>query len=257
MLPEERRHNLLRLTAERGRVKISEAAKRFGVSEMTIHRDIQLLESQGLVRKLHGGVALAGVQEVPYRERIVQQYAQKRAIAEAAVRLVQPGYTLYLSPGTTTTEIARLLPNENLTVVTNSLPIAQELMHATQLEVVLTGGSVRRYAEALVGPAAEASLDQVFVNLAFVGITGMDPVGGLTVYSESEARVLQAALRSARKTILVADSSKWGKVMGPQVAPVEMVHVLISDAALPKSAVEYLQARDVAVTLVEVVEDKR
>lgn len=256
MLPEERRHNLLRLTAERGRVKISELARQFEVSEMTIHRDIQVLEAQGLVRKLHGGVALAGVQETPYRERIVQQHPHKRAIARAAVQMIQPGQTIYLSPGTTTTEIARLLPQKDLTVVTNSLPIAQELMHGTELEVILTGGSIRRYAEALVGPAAEASLAQLFINLAFVGITGMDPEGGLTVYSETEAKVLQAVLRASRKAILVADSTKWGRVMGPRVAALEMVHGLITDTALPEIAVEYLEARDVAVTRVEATEVK-
>lgn len=256
MLPEERRHNLLRLAAERGRIKISDLARQFEVSEMTIHRDIQLLQAQGLVRKMHGGVALAGVQETPYRERIVQQHAQKRAIAQAAVRMVQPGYSVYLSPGTTTTEIARLLPAKGLTIVTNSLPIAQELMHTTELEVILTGGSVRRYAEALVGPAAEASLAQIFINLAFVGITGMDPEGGLTVYSETEAKVLQAVLRASRKAVLVADSSKWGRVMGPRVAALEMVHGLITDTALGQAATEYLEARDVAVTKVEANEVK-
>lgn len=254
MLAEERRHNLLSVIAERGRARISDLARLFNVSEMTVHRDLQVLEAQGLVRKMHGGVALVGVQETPYRERIVQQHPQKRAIAEAAVRLIRPGDTLYLSPGTTTTEIARRLPQKDLTIVTNSLPIAQELMHTTELEVILTGGSIRRHAEALVGPAAEASLAQMFIHLAFVGITGMDPVGGLTVYSETEARVLQAVLRASRKTILVADSSKWGRVMGPRVGALERVHGLISDTALPKAAVEYLEARDVRVTQVEAAE---
>lgn len=256
MLPEERRHNLLHLAAERGRVKISDLARQFEVSEMTIHRDIQLLEAQGLVRKMHGGVALAGVQETPYRERIVQQHAQKRAIAEVAVRMVRPGHTLYLGPGTTTTEIARLLPQKDLTIVTNSLPIAQELMHTTELEVILTGGSVRRYAEALVGPAAEASLAQLFINLAFIGITGMDPEGGLTVYSETEARVLQAVLRASRKAVLVSDSTKWGRVMGPRVAALEAVHGLVTDTGLTEEAVEYLEARDIAVTRVQATEVK-
>jgi len=247
MLPEERRQKLLSLTAERGRVRINDLAEAFGVSEMTIHRDVQQLESQGMVRKLHGGVAHVGVQETPYRERIVQQFAEKLAIAREAVKLVRPGFTIYLSPGTTNTEIARLLPREGITVVTNCLPIAQELMQTTELEIVLTGGYVRRHAEALVGPAAEASLSAMFLNLAFIGTTGMDEDGGLTVYSESEAEVLRQVLRSARKSVIVSDSSKWGKVMGPSFAPLSNVHMLVTDPKLPPSAVQYLNRLDVEV----------
>ncbi len=247
MLAEERRQKLLSLTAERGRARITELAETFGVSEMTIHRDIQFLESQGLVRKMHGGVAHIGVQETPYRERIVQQHAEKQAIARAALQLIQPRATIYLSPGTTTTELARVLPKEGLTVVTNSLPIAQELMHTTELEVVLTGGSVRRHAEALVGEAAEASIARMFINVAFIGATGMDPEAGLTVYSESEARVLHQVLRAARKSVIVSDSTKWGKVMGPMVAPLTNIHTIITDAGLPREATKYLEQHDVAV----------
>ncbi len=247
MLAEERRQKLLSLTAERGRARIAELAETFGVSEMTIHRDVQFLEQQGLVRKMHGGVAHVGVQETPYRERIVQQHAQKQAIARTAANLIQPGATIYLSPGTTTTEIARALPREGLTVITNSLPIAQELMGTTELEVVLTGGSVRRHAEALVGEAAEASIERMFINLAFIGVTGMDIEGGLTVYSESEARVLHQVLRAARKTVIVSDSSKWGKVMGPLVAPLSNVHTIITDSKLSVEAARYLEQHDVSV----------
>ena len=249
MLAEERRQKLLSLTAERGRARITDLAETFGVSEMTIHRDIQWLELQGFVRKMHGGVAHVGVEETPYRERIVQQHAQKQAIARAAAKLIRPGWTIYLSPGTTTTEIARALPKEELTVVTNSLPIAQLLMTTTDLEVVLTGGSVRRHAEALVGEVAEASVSKMFINLAFVGATGLDPEGGLTVYSESEAQVLHHVLRAARKTVVVSDSSKWGKVMGPLVAPLTNVHTLISDPGLPKDAVKFLERHDISVIL--------
>jgi len=201
------------------------------------------------VRRMHGGVAHVGVEETPYRERIVQQHAQKQAIARAAARLIQPGWTIYLSPGTTTTEIARVLPKTDLTVVTNSLPIAQELMTTTDLEIVLTGGHIRRHAEAMVGEAAEASISKMFINLAFVGATGLDMEAGLSVYSESEAQVLLHVLRASRKTVVVADSSKWGKVMGPSVVPLPNIHALISDPQLPRTAVDYLEQNDVSVTL--------
>jgi DeoR/GlpR family transcriptional regulator of sugar metabolism len=252
VLQEERRQKILGLTAERGRARTSDLAEMFGVSEMTVHRDIQQLESQGLVRKLHGGVAHIGVEETPYRDRIVQQHREKQAIARAAAKLVQPGWTIYLSPGTTNTELARALPREGVTVVTNSLPIAQELMQTTELEVVLTGGIVRRHAEALVGAAAEASLASIYLNLAFIGVTGLDEVAGLTVYSQSEALVLQQVMRSARKTVVVSDSSKWGKVMGPIVAPLSKFHVLISDTGLPKAAIKFLKNLDIQVIQAEV-----
>ncbi len=251
MLAEERRHHLLSVIADRGRVRISDLAQLFNVSEMTIHRDIRLLEHEGMVRKLHGGVAIAGIEEIPYRSRIVAQHRQKVAIAEASIPLIKPRMTIYLSPGTTTTELARRLQGNDLTIVTNSLPIAEELMRSSQHEVILIGGSIRRYAEALVGPLAEESLANIFINLAFVGVTGMDLVAGLTVYAESEARVLRSVLRSARKAIVMADSSKWGKVMGPQVAGLEAIHVLISDTGLGHEAAHQLRALDIEVILAE------
>jgi DeoR/GlpR family transcriptional regulator of sugar metabolism len=253
VLAEERRQKLVSLTAERGRARITDLAETFGVSEMTIHRDIQYLESQGLVRKMHGGVAHVGVQETPYRERIVQQHLEKQAIARAALELIPAGATIYLSPGTTTTEIARALPREGITVITNSLPIAQELMQTTELEVVLTGGSIRRHAEALVGEAAELSVSRMYIHLAFVGATGLDVQAGVTVYSESEARVLQEVIRAARKTVIVADSSKWGKVMGPMVAPLSNFHTVLTDTNLPKDATKYLESCDISVIHAKVV----
>jgi DeoR/GlpR family transcriptional regulator of sugar metabolism len=252
VLQEERRQKILGLTAERGRAKIADLAEIFGVSEMTVHRDILQLEAQGFVRKIHGGVAHIGVEETPLRERIVQQHSEKQAIGRAAAALVQPGWTIYLSPGTTNIELARALPREGITVVTNSLPIAQELMQTTELEVVLTGGTVRRHAEALVGPAAEASLSSMYLNLAFIGATGLEEEAGLSVYSQTEAQVLQQVMRSARKTVVVSDSSKWGKVMGPVVAPLSQFHVFITDTNLPKAAGKYLKGLDVEVLQVEV-----
>ncbi len=251
MLSEERRQKILALTAERGRIRIAELVETFGVSKVTIHRDLERLVNEGMVRKMHGGVAHVGVQEQSYRERIIQQHSEKQAIARAALELIQPGTTIFLSPGTTTTEIARILPRTGIIVVTNSLPISNELMQTTELEVVLTGGSIRRHAEALVGTPAEVSLGSMFINLAFIGVTGMDEQGGLTVYSEGETRVLQQVLRSSRKSVVVADSSKWGKIVGTSIAPLSNIHALITDSHIPKEAVKHFATLDVEVIQAE------
>lgn len=253
MVPEERRRQIVGLLDNYGAAKVSELAQQFGVSEMTIHRDLQRMSDLGLVDKVHGGVVAKRVTEVPYRSRIVHNQGAKRAIAQRAIDLIAPGMTIFLSPGTTVTELARLLPRQDLRIVTNSLPIAQELTISSECEVVLTGGEVRRYAEALVGQAAQAVLEGEFIDLHFMAATGVDLDEGLTVYSESEAQMVRSVIKSSRKTVLLTDSSKFDKVMGPVVLPLRAVHTVISEADLPRAYREYFAQNDIELLPVEAV----
>lgn len=251
MVPEERRRRIVGFLDKFGAARVSELAQQFGVSEMTVHRDLQKMSDSGLVNKVHGGVVAKRVTEVPYRSRLVHHQGAKQAVAERALELIEPGMTIFLSPGTTVTELARLLPKEGLRIVTNSLPIAQELTLSSECEVVLTGGEVRRYAEALVGPAAQAVLENEFIDLHFAAVTGIDIGEGLTVYSESEAQMVRRVIKSARKTVLLTDGSKYDKVMGPVVLPLKAVHVVISEDTLPDNYRDFFGQHDIELQCVQ------
>lgn len=254
MVAQERLHRIMEYLERVGAARISELAAHFGVSDMTVHRDLRKLGEQGIITKVHGGAVAKRVTEIPYRDRKVHAHIEKEAVARMAASLVAPGMTIYLSPGTTITEMAKVLSKEGLRIVTNSLPIAEALTLSSGHEIMLTGGTVRRYAEALVGPAAERMLAGQFFHLTFIAVTGIDIENGLTVYSDSEAQVLRTAIRSARKTVLLTDSSKFDKVMGPVVTPLEAVHVLISDPGIPEKYRDYLAAHDVQLVLAPVAE---
>jgi len=235
-----------------GTARVAELAARFEVSEMTVHRDLQAVAATGLVRKVHGGAVANHVTEIPFRARTVYHPEEKRAVARRAAQLVAPGMTLFLSPGTTIAEFARALPEDALTVITNSLPIAQDLTQRSAHEIVLTGGTVRRYAEALVGPAAQSVLTEAFIHIAFIAVTGIHLKAGFSVYSESEAEVLRAAIKAARKTVLLTDSSKFGKVMGPVVLPLYAVHAVVCDEGVPDAYRRFFERNDIVLELVQV-----
>lgn len=245
MVGEERRRNILSYLERNGTAKATDLAFRFNVSLMTIHRDLTLLAEQELITKVHGGAIAKHVTEVPYYERIVHHQQNKIEIAARAAQILADGMTIYLGPGTTVTELARALPDEGLRILTNSMPIAHELSVASTHEILLTGGRIRRFAEALVGPTAEAAFEGQFLHFAFIAVTGIDIDVGLTVYSESEARVLKAAMRAAKTTVLLTDSSKFGRVMGPVVAPLFAVHKVISDAEMPERYREFFDRQNV------------
>ena len=251
MVAQERMAKIMDFLDQHGAAKVQELSDLLGVSEMTVHRDLNKLADKNLLNKVHGGAVAKRVAEIPYRARAIHNQAAKQAIATTALQLIRPGMTLFLGPGTTITEFARVLPTDGLRIITNSLPIAQELANLSQHEIILTGGTVRRHAEALVGSSAEATATEHFIHLAFIATTGIDLEKGLSVYSESEALVLQAVIKSARKTVLLTDKSKFDKVMGPITAPLYAIHQIITEHDLPAEYTTYFQSHDVDVLIAQ------
>lgn len=247
MVAEERIAKILDYLDQHGVAKVQDLAELTDVSEMTIHRDLNKLAESDLLTKVHGGAVAKRVAEIPYRSRGIHNQTAKQAIAHAALSMIRPGMTLYLGPGTTITELARVLPIEGLKVITNSLPIAQELANLSQHEIILTGGTVRRHAEALVGPSAEATANEYFIHIAFIATTGIDLDKGLTVYSKSEASVLQSFIKASRSTILLTDSSKFDKIMGPSAIPLYAIHKIICESKLPDKYQSYCDNNDIQI----------
>jgi DeoR/GlpR family transcriptional regulator of sugar metabolism len=245
VLPDQRRERILHLVRSVGGVRVSELVEQLGVSDMTIRRDIEVLAGRGLVARVHGGATALGdrsADEPGFTAKSVQQRVEKRAIARAAVRLVQPGAAVALSAGTTTYEIAReLCAVPDLTVVTNSFPAAQLLHEAgrSDLTVVLTGGT-RTPSDALVGPVAVEALRGLHVDTVFLGVHGFDE-RGFTTPNLVEAETNRALLSCARRRVVTADHTKWGVVGLASITGLEDIEVLVVDDRIQPEALIALE----------------
>lgn len=246
MLPSQRQAFILDQVRLTGAVRVAELVEELGVSDMTVRRDLELLEQRGLLIKVHGGavaVNLRSAHEPGFALKSVRQQAEKDAISSAAIRLVEPGTAVGLSAGTTTFEIAKRLTGvPELTVVTNSIPVAEVLYEGGREDqtVVLTGG-IRTLSDALVGPFAVASLRTVHLDIVFLGVHGMNDRGGLTTPNMLEAETDQALIAAARRLVVVADHTKWEVTGISSIAGLEEVDVLITDSDMDPEALRILR----------------
>jgi len=232
MLSEERRRKIVELVERDGRVVVKELGRRFATSLITIRKDLEHLHQRGLIHRAHGGalpVEAAALRDPTLHEKERLHRKEKIRIALAAARLVRPGQVIILDSGTTTTAVARATRHiRSLTVITNAVNIAAELA-GTGVEVILTGGALRKNSFSLVGPLAEDSLRHVSADLLFLAVDGFDLRYGLTTPNQLEARVNRAMIDSAKTTVVVCDSSKFGKRSLSLIAPTSAVHHTITD----------------------------
>jgi len=233
---------ILERLSESGGVGVSDLARQLGASPATVRRDLRLLEQQRLLSRTHGGAVAQGVlYELPLRYRGARYEDEKRRIASAAAERVEEGMVVGLTGGTTTTEVARALGDmTRLTIVTNSLSIAAELAVRPNLKLVLTGGVARPESYELIGPLAEATLSELNLNLAIVGVDGISAAAGLTTHHEAEAGTNRALISRADRTVVVADSSKIGNAAFARIVHAEAVEELITDAAADEDELEHL-----------------
>ena len=227
--------------AERPGVSISELARTFGVSEMTIRRDLAALEGKSHIQRTHGGAMLTErmMLEFDYRDRRETNRAVKCAIAAAARKLVQPGQRLILDTGTTTLELAALLKDgENLTVITPSLAVASELQHAAGVEVILLGGVIRRGSPDLTGPVTEHCLELFAADIAFQGADAIGLDGSIYNSDLRLARVDQLMRRVAQRCCVLADHTKIGHTALARSGSLADVTTLITDKGAPPEALK-------------------
>ncbi len=230
-----RRDRILDRLRTAGSVLVGDLANDLATSEMTIRRDLKVLEAEGLVRRVHGGALLipSRAYEPTFREKSRQFVEEKRRIGAAAAKLVEPGDTIILSPGTTTMEIARHLAGlRNVTVITSAVNIAAELAGDPDIDVIVTGGHLRGTTYALVGSLAEETLRGLYVNKLFLGGNGLTVEHGLTTPDLSVATTDRALLRAAERVIVTVDHSKIGRTAMCQTAPIERIQVLVTDGGI-------------------------
>jgi DeoR family transcriptional regulator, aga operon transcriptional repressor len=228
---------ILDLLAADGEVGVDDLVARFGASPATTRRDLDSLAEQRLLTRTHGGaVAQTIAYELPIRYKSHLRTQQKDSIAQAAAALVTPGMVVGLSGGTTTTAIAAALAaredlssGTGITVVTNAVNIAAQLATRPDIKVVVTGGVIHSRSYELVGPFVEQLLRGIRLDIAFIGVNGMDADAGATTQDEREAAVNRMMAERATRAVVVTDSSKLGRVAFAAVGGAELFPVLLTD----------------------------
>jgi len=253
MRQEDRLGVILDRLNSHGTVGVADLAADLAVSLASVRRDLQLLEDQHLLSRTHGGAVSTGVlYELPMRYRGGRHQEEKRQIAKAAAALVTDGVvSVALSGGTTTTEVARVLATRSgLKVVTNAINIASELALRPQIGLVVCGGTARPESHELVGPLAEQTLSRLNVDIAFVGVDGITAAAGLTTHHEVEAATNHAMIRIAARVVVVTDGSKIGRRSFAEIAGLDEIDDLITDASADADECRRIQDANVRVVIV-------
>jgi DeoR family transcriptional regulator, aga operon transcriptional repressor len=253
MLNEERQRAIHELLRRDGRVVVVDLARQFHTSQVTIRKDLDVLHVKGLIHRTHGGALPArdGALEDPtLREKEKLHRKEKLQIAAAAVSMVSEGQVVILDSGTTTTAIARALRNfRNLTIITNSVNIAAELS-GSAVEVILSGGNLRKNSFSLVGPIAEETLHKLHADILFLGVDGFDVQYGISTPNLLESKVNRTMIEISKVSVAVCDSSKFGKLSLSLIAPPSSLQRVITDSGIPKADLGALKKSGVEVTIV-------
>lgn len=250
MTREERHRLVCDVVQATGRIKVADLAARMQVSEMTVRRDLEELEARGVVTRVHGG-AVSNVSrsfEPGFAARSLQHVEAKQRIGQAAAGLVRDGETVIVDAGTTTLHVVRNLRRDlRIRALALSLFIADELADLPNVTLMIPGGQVRRHERSFVGPATTAMLEQLTFDTTFVTVGGVDVEAGCTEYEFDDAETKKAALNSARRKVVVADSSKIGAVAFVRLCRASDIDILVTDSAAPVDVVDALRLADVDV----------
>jgi len=235
MYAPERHQQILDTARAHGRVEVAELARDLAVTPETVRRDLTALERRGVVRRVHGGaipVERLGIEQ-GVADREAQAATQKDRIARAALEELPDGGSIIIDAGTTTARMAQLLPSDReFTVVTHSIPVASALVARPNITLHLLGGVVRGRTLAAVGEWTKAQISEVFADVAFMGTNGISVERGLTTPDIAEASVKRALIDAARRTVVLADHTKFGREDFAKVAPLSLVDTVISDIGL-------------------------
>ncbi|MGZ4618904.1 MAG: DeoR/GlpR family DNA-binding transcription regulator [Frankiaceae bacterium] len=235
MYAEERQQEILARARARGRVEVTSLAEELDVATETVRRDLTVLERHGVLRRVHGGALpverLAFEPELATRDTV--RVAEKERIAKAALDELPDEGAVLLDAGTTTGRLAQVMaPRQELSVVTNALPIATTLVGRPNMTVLFIGGRIRAQTLSCVDAWALDALRNAFVDVAFIGTNGITVARGLTTPDPAEAAVKRAMIASARRSIVLADSSKVGAVRLARFATLDEIDTLITDDGL-------------------------
>jgi DeoR family transcriptional regulator, fructose operon transcriptional repressor len=251
LLAAERRQELLGILAAQAKIDVSWAAKKLGTSHETIRKDLVALESQGLLKRVHGGAL--PVTTVTFEEGVderTQNQEEKYRIAQRAISEVPTGGAIFIDSGSTTRFFADMLPaNPQLMVFTNSLPVAQALLSKPSIPFHLVGGRVRSVSQATVGSWAQNALEEIHVDVAFVGTNALSLHRGLSTPDADEAAIKSRMIQMATRTVLMIDHSKFDQDALFSYSPLSNVDLLITGSETPADVVDNYEKAGVEVVV--------
>lgn len=254
MLAAERRKKILELLNEQDSVKVTELSKLFSVTEETVRRDLEKLESEKKIKRQHGGAIKVDFSdnETHFSEREIQRVQEKKAIAELAATFVNEGDRILLDASTTAWYLANQLPNIPLIVITNSLQVVNELVSKDKIDVISTGGRYSSRSHSFIGPLAERSVMNYHVDKAFISCTGAHIFNGLSDSSELQAILKSLMVENSNEVILMMDSSKANKPAFSKISEFEKVNHLISDQQLDMKFIMQAEELGIKVHITEI-----
>lgn len=247
----ERRSEILAFLQQAGSSRVEALAQRFGVSSVTMRSDLNHLEKQGHITRSHGFAVLNAklIAELSIADKGTQFPELKQRIGKVAASILSDGERIILDSGTTTKAIVNHLGNKKLTVLTNGLDIAMELVNCPNIEIRMTGGVLRKNAMSFSGVMADNNLRQYRFDKVFLGVDGFDLQKGVTTFNEQEAQLNRLMCEAANQVIVVTDSSKFGQYSDNVICSVNQIDVLVTDENLPKNYQHYLEEVGVQVLI--------
>lgn len=245
MLAEKRKEVILQALENEGSVRTIELAQRLQVADETIRRDLELLASEKLIKRTHGGAVriAADKTESSYDERRVRNIEEKRAVAREALRYIDSGDCIYLDASSTILQLAPLLGEKSVTVVTNSLLVATALSKLERVELILTGGTLHRQSYGFIGPAAIRALERYTIDKMFCSGNGVHPEYGLTEINEWQSCLKETAIQRSAFKCFLGDSSKPGTFSSYCFAPCESFDVVVTTETANREMLDAIHQR--------------
>ncbi|EBH2784997.1 DeoR family transcriptional regulator [Salmonella enterica subsp. diarizonae] len=253
----ERRELIIQRLRQQGSVQVSDLSVLFGVSTVTIRNDLAFLEKQGIAVRAYGGALIcdsntSGI-EPSVEDKSSLNTALKRSIARAAVELIKPGHRVILDSGTTTYEIARLMrKHTDVIAMTNGMNVANALLEAEGVELLMTGGHLRRQSLSFYGDQAEHSLQNYHFDMLFLGVDAIDLERGISTHNEDEARLNRRMCEVVERIIVVTDSSKFDRSSLHKIIDTQRIDMIIVDEGIPVESLEGLRKSGIDVILVKI-----
>jgi len=249
----ERHQEILKRINKDGQVKVQDLCDDFKVSPVTVRKDLKLLEEKGLLYRMHGGATLnnpyATDRHVNEKEKI--HLSEKMRIGETAARMVTANDSILIASGTTVYYMAKhIKPQENLTVITSALNVAMELNEHLEIEVILLGGLLRKRSSSVTGIYAEENLSDFSCSKLFLGVDGIDLDFGLTTTNVMEAHLNREMINVSQKTIVLADSTKFGRRGFGRICGFELIDEIITDSGISEFTKKTLEENGIKVTIV-------
>lgn len=250
----ERHQIVLKTLHDTGHVNVQDLSKQMKVSDVTIRKDLKLLEDKGLLFRTHGGASKANpyTNDKPVAEKERLNADEKRIIAKAAAAMIGYNDSIIIGSGTSMLALARAIsPDGHLTVITSALNVSLELSHHPNVEVLQLGGQLRQNSSSVMGPYAEQILADVSCSILFLGVDGIDLEMGLTTTSLMEARLNQKMIDAAQVTVVLADSSKFGKRGLGKICALDQIQHIITDSRISPELIKLLEEKGVTVTIAD------